>query len=68
MRTVHLKVTIEHPDFNEPQTRQVIAVIEDEDVDKPGTELRDLLIVLVEKLFAPIAITVVSVLIEHWVR
>lgn len=38
-----------------------------EDNEPEGT-LRQLLILLVQQLFAPIVVSVVDVLVEHWVR
>lgn len=63
-RTVWVTATIEHPDHDEPQTIRVEATVDDE----PGSDLRHVLTVLVQQLFAPIVVSVVDVLVEHWVR
>jgi hypothetical protein len=63
-RTLQFVATVEHPDHDEPVTVRGEATVDVE----PGTDLRRVLTVLVQQLFAPIVVSVVNVLVEHWVR
>lgn len=63
-RTVQFVATVEHPDHDEPVTFKGEATVADE----PGMDLRQLLILLVQQLFAPIVVSVLDVLVEHWVH